>query len=100
MPNKVRIFPMKACQDGLPTFKNLKIKHVEVEDECLFYKNPRENLLCALVTCPTIRPWWLLYLPNIQFQHQTFIDLALYIQQSGNHDDLAHFFSIAWGLQC
>lgn len=26
------------------------------------------------------------------------MDLAIYIQQSSNHDDLARFFSIAWGL--
>lgn len=44
VPNKVIIFAWQACRDGLPCYKNIKSKHVMVDNQCVFCEGPNEDL--------------------------------------------------------
>lgn len=97
-PNKVKVFAWRACRDGLPTVQNLRLKQIDVEDKCHSCQKEGEDLLHALVMCPNIYSWWLLYNPKLQLYLKNFSDLAFQTQQVGNLEDLARFFTMAWAL--
>lgn len=40
VPHKVKIFALRACKEGLPTFKNLQQKKVWLENTCFFVTRP------------------------------------------------------------
>lgn len=52
---KVKIFAWKSmCHDGLPSYQNLKGKHINVEGKCVFCHAPIEDSSHALFSIPKL----------------------------------------------
>lgn len=66
LSNKMKTFAWRACRDSLPTFINLKKKHVMVEDRCVFCLQQVKDPAHALFYCIEIRQHWTVYLPELQ----------------------------------
>lgn len=59
MTNKVKVFALRACKNGLPTKHNLKKKNIIKEGSCDFCGKEDDNLGHALLECPKARDIWL-----------------------------------------
>lgn len=56
VPNKIKVFAWRACKDSLPTQNNLK--RIISEEVCCFCHAVCEDLVHALISCPSINDHW------------------------------------------
>lgn len=90
-----------ACMDGLPYFQLLRQRHIHVAYQCVFCKEPNENIAHALFFCPHVWGCWSSFLPATSEvkQRSNFLDLVLWISNCNNVDLFTKFFIICWSLQ-
>lgn len=87
----------KEC---LPTTNNLKLKHVEVEDQCCFCKSSKVDDPYALFYCPQIQREWNKQLPLLQNIEdcRPIMDIAMLVREKGQESGIASFFLVASGF--
>lgn len=90
----MKIFAQRACHIMW------RKKHIDVEDKCCFCHQPNESLVYSLFDYPDIHTWQCSYLPLISAIEQltSIKDLACWIAEKGNSEDLAKFLCIAQDL--
>ncbi|XP_042950031.1 uncharacterized protein LOC122282138 [Carya illinoinensis] len=100
IPKQIKIFAWRACHEKLPTFKNLKHKHVLENDICVICTSCVEDAAHALFYCSDVRQVWLDYCPKLGeiVSDLSFWDLANLAHDRGSNDVLATFLVVAWGL--
>lgn len=55
LPQKVKIFAWRACQEGLPSKQNLIRRRIPTTSQCCFCDTQVEDLRHALLYCPPIK---------------------------------------------
>ncbi|XP_042983163.1 uncharacterized protein LOC122312584 [Carya illinoinensis] len=99
VPNKIKIFAWRACQNGLPVGSLLQQKRILADPTyklCLFAP---ETVSHALVFCPAVHVFFSTYLPGLCFHHSfSIVDLAMDIIAARKFEDLSVFFSLAWSF--
>lgn len=70
-----------ATQDSLPTLKNLELKNIRIDNSCIFYDYPNEDIVHALFECLKIQPLWNVYIPCFISAHHmdSFIDMLIWV---------------------
>lgn len=94
---KVKIFDWRACRYSLPIVQNLRKKKIEVEERCVFYQQPKEDLFHALFYCPIYR-WWCSYLPFLSTMPKKYCLLNLVGWILNKREQLEDFFCITQGV--
>lgn len=54
IPQKVKIFVQRACQESLPSKQNLMQRNIPINSQCCFCDYQVEDLCHALLQCPSI----------------------------------------------
>lgn len=65
VPHKIKVFAWRACLNGLPCFLNLMRKQIAIKGMCVFCDAHEEDLAHALLYCPNVWKWWLVFLPEL-----------------------------------
>ncbi|XP_042983363.1 uncharacterized protein LOC122312776 [Carya illinoinensis] len=100
LPKKMKVFAWRACQEKLPTFLNLKKKHVLDDATCGLCNQGMEDAAHALFFCSEVRSVWGVFcsqMDNMQ-PDLSFWDLANLARVRGSDSLLARFIAITWGL--
>ena len=101
VPNKIKHFVWRVCNDALPTKCNLQRRHITDSDLCEFCKDAPEDALHALCFCSHVAPVWQ---PFHWFQSRisppplNFYDLLNKFMQVRDELRTEMFATIAWCL--
>jgi len=82
VPNKIKLFVWRACNDALPTVENLHQKHIAPSDRCNLCQEQFEEVVHALWLCKDISRVWL----SLEWFHQ-----AVLAQPVSFHELLSKF---------
>ena len=66
VPNKIKFFVWRACNDALPTMENLHRRHITPSDRCELCKEHSEDAVHALWLCKEISNVW----SSLEWFHQ------------------------------
>ena len=101
VPNKIKHFVWRVCNNALPTKCNLKQRHIVESDVCELCKTDPEDAFYALHFCSHVAPMWL---PHQWFQSMisppplNFCDLLNKFIQVGDKLRLEMFATISWSV--
>ncbi|KAK4381236.1 putative ribonuclease H protein [Sesamum angolense] len=100
VPNKVRIFLWRLCNDALPTNCNLQRKYCDIELPCLTCGDLRETINVFLECHFARQAWALSHLPwgVISEWHNRAADWVKHVRSQLEHDDFNLFVMIHWRL--
>ena len=101
MPNKIKHFVWRVCNNALPTKCNLKQRHIAESDVCELCKAAPKDALHALCFCSHVAPVWLPYQwfqSMISLLPLNFCDLLNKFMQVGDEFKTKMFVTITWSL--
>ena len=80
IPNKIKIFGWRACNDILPTKYNLVKRKIITDDKCHIYTREVESVTHALSGCAAVQDVWAGSIPKLQKGVSTFSDFMQLIE--------------------
>lgn len=94
----IQVMAWRACNDVLPTKKELFRRHITLDSLCDICKSTEEDSAHALVCCPTIWSYWSNFFPPTTkiTQSMSFMEMTLAINNKVEDRDLEIFFMLAW----
>ncbi|XP_022841874.1 uncharacterized protein LOC111365549 [Olea europaea var. sylvestris] len=100
IPQKVKIFAWRACQDSLPSKQNLVRRRVSIAPHCCFCNYPVEDLCHVLLHCPSIYQLLTDRFPVLKTKAYLggFMQAAIDILTKVSKDALSEFLLITWGF--
>lgn len=86
VPDKVRIFALRVCREGLPSKQNLQKKRLDTSIHCDFCTAVVEYVAHAIFHCPAVRDTWLLNMPLFREVNETvcFSSYTVSVEQRGS----------------
>ena len=101
VPNKIKHFVWRVCNNALPTKCNLKRRHIANSDVCELCNDAPKDALHALCFCNHVAPVWLPYQwfqSMISLRPLNFCDLLNKFMQVGDELKTEMFATITWSL--